>query len=101
MLVLSHCLGLTRKGGTVLVNGMADEGADAAVSPKRVFSRELTIKGSFARTHSCDSALLELRTSRVQTGGIVTHELLLDEMARALATGAPGWVKSVVRPNAV
>lgn len=97
--VLSHCLGLTRMGGTVLVYGMAGKDETVAISPYEVFQRELTIKGSFAQTHCFDRALLALRTGRVKTDGIVTHEHSLDDMDLALRAGTGGWVKSVVRPN--
>jgi D-arabinitol dehydrogenase (NADP+) len=78
------CLPLTRDGGTVLIYGMADESAVLAVHPYEVFRRELTVKGSFAQTHCFDRALGVLRSGRVRTEGIVTHEFHLEDYGRAL-----------------
>lgn len=93
--VLARCTALTRIGGTVLVYGMADESDTVAFSPYELFSRELTVKGSFAQTHCFDRALLALRTGRVRTEGIVTDVHGLDGFGAALA---PRGIKAVLRP---
>lgn len=93
--VLARCTALTRMGGTVLVYGMADESDTVAFSPYELFSRELTVKGSFAQTHCFDRALLALRTGRVRTEGIVTDVHGLDGFGAALA---PSGIKAVLRP---
>lgn len=93
--VLARCTALTRTGGTVLVYGMADESDTVAFSPYELFSRELTVKGSFAQTHCFDRALLALRTGRVRTEGIVTDVHGLDGFGAALA---PSGIKAVLRP---
>jgi D-arabinitol dehydrogenase (NADP+) len=82
--VLAVCTGLTRTGGTVLVYGMADERAAVPFSPYQIFARELTVKGSFAQIHCFDRALLELRTGRVRTDGIITDRFQLDRFDEAL-----------------
>ena len=79
------CLPLTRDGGTVLIYGMADEKALLPFHPYEVFRRELTVKGSFAQTHCFDRALAVLRSGRVRTEGIVTHEFALADYDRALS----------------
>jgi len=98
--VAELCVPLTRDGGTVLLYGMADERATVPVHPYEVFRRELTIKGSFAQTHCFDRALGMLRSGRVRTEGIVTHEFALDEYARALEAvrSEPGCLKAVIVP---
>jgi len=93
--VLARCTALTRMGGTVLVYGMADESDMVAFSPYELFSRELTVKGSFAQTHCFDRALLALRTGRVRTEGIVTDVHGLDGFGAALA---PSGIKAVLLP---
>ena len=67
------CLPLVRDGGTILIYGMADEGAVLPIHPYEIFRRELTVKGSFAQTHCFDRALAVLRSGRVRTEGMVTH----------------------------
>lgn len=79
---------LTRPGGTILVYGMADDTARVPLSPYDIFSRELTIKGSFAQTHCFDRALLALRSGRVLTEGIVTDLVPLERFGDALAAVA-------------
>jgi D-arabinitol dehydrogenase (NADP+) len=97
--VLDLCLPLTRDGGTVFVYGMTDEADRLTVSPYEVFRRELVIKGSFSQAFSFDRALQALRTGRVATDGIVTHEFALDDYGSALeALADRGCVKAVVRP---
>lgn len=83
--VADLCLSLTRDGGTVLIYGMAEEKAVMAFHPYEVFRRELTVKGSFAQTHCFDRALSMLRSGRVRTEGIVTHEFPLSGYDQALS----------------
>jgi D-arabinitol dehydrogenase (NADP+) len=94
------CLPLTRDGGTVLIYGMAEERAILPMRPYEVFRRELTVKGSFAQTHCFDRALSVLRSGRVQTEGIVTHEFRLGEYENALEAvrDDPGCMKAVIVP---
>jgi D-arabinitol dehydrogenase (NADP+) len=75
---------LTRDGGTVLIYGMADEKAVLPLHPYEVFRRELTVKGSFAQTHCFDRSLAVMRSGRVRTEGIVTHEFRLSDYDSAL-----------------
>ena len=94
------CLPLTRDGGTVLIYGMAEERAVLPMRPYEVFRRELTVKGSFAQTHCFDRALSVLRSGRVRTEGIVTHEFRFGEYESALEAvrDDPGCMKAVIVP---
>lgn len=94
------CPSLARDGGTVLIYGMADKTAVLPFHPYEIFSRELTIKGSFAQTHCFDRALAMLRSGRVRTDGIVTHEFPLADYDRALAalSGDPLCLKAAIIP---
>lgn len=82
--VVEICLGLVRDGGTFFVYGMADEQLSVPLHPYEVFRRELTIKGSFAQTHCFERALALLRSGRVRTDGLVTHEFALGDYGLAL-----------------
>jgi len=98
--VLALCTGLTRTGGTVLVYGMADAEATVPFSPYDIFARELTVKGSFAQIHCFDRALLELRTGRVRTDGIITDRFDLAGFGAALdAVASSSTIKAVVEPQ--
>lgn len=83
--VLEMAISLTRTGGTVLVYGLAGEDATASVKPYEIFSRELTIRGSFAQTHCIGRALFALQTGRVRTEGLITTKVSLGEFDRAIA----------------
>ncbi len=89
---------LVKDGGTLMVYGMAGEQDRMQVSPYEIFRRELTLKGSFAQTHNFDRALAVLRSGRVQTQGIVTHQFPLDRYGAALAalTGDPTCLKAAI-----
>lgn len=97
--VLEQTVPLTRTGGTIFVYGMTAEAASWAVPPYEIFRRELTILGSFAQQFSFDRALANLRSGRVQTAGMVTHRIKLDDYADALAAVADSaCVKAVLVP---
>jgi len=97
--VLELGINLTRNGGTILVYGLAGEEALAAVKPYEVFSRELTIKGSFAQSNCIGRALFALQTGQVSTAGIVTSVIDLDGFQAALDNLHDSeQIKSVVIP---
>jgi len=98
--VLDEALALLRVGGTVFVYGMAAESAKWTIAPYDIFRRELTIKGSFAQQFAFDRAVLALRTGRVDTSGMVTHQFGLDQYAEALeAVASSHCIKAVIRPH--
>ncbi|QDG66778.1 zinc-dependent alcohol dehydrogenase family protein [Pseudarthrobacter sp. NIBRBAC000502772] len=98
--VLELGLSLTRNGGTVLVYGLAGENALAAVKPYEVFSRELTIKGSFAQANCIGRALFALQSGQISTAGIVTSVVNLDQFQTALDNLHDSeQIKSVVIPT--
>lgn len=84
--VLEMAVSLAKTGGTVMVYGLAAEDATASVKPYEIFSRELTIRGSFAQTHCIGRALFALQTGRVRTEGLITSKLpIADGFQRAIA----------------
>ena len=98
--VLELGINLTRNGGTILVYGLAGEHALAAVKPYEVFSRELTIKGSFAQSNCIGRALFALQSGQISTAGIVTTVVDLDGFQAALDNLHDSeQIKSVVIPN--
>ncbi|MBU8864798.1 zinc-dependent alcohol dehydrogenase family protein [Paenarthrobacter aromaticivorans] len=98
--VLEMGVGLTRNGGTILVYGLAGEQALAKVRPYEIFSRELTIKGSFAQAHCIDRALFALQSGQVSTEGIITSAIGLEQFQHALDNLHDSeQIKSVIIPN--
>ncbi len=100
--VLELAISLTKTGGTVLVYGLAAEEATASVKPYEIFSRELTIRGSFAQTHCIGRALFALQTGSVRTEGLITSKVSLGEFERAIANlHDPSEIKTIVVPHSL
>ncbi|WP_181037209.1 zinc-dependent alcohol dehydrogenase family protein [Arthrobacter sp. 4R501] len=98
--VLELGISLTRNGGTILVYGLAGENALAVVRPYEVFSRELTIRGSFAQSNCIGRALFALQSGQISTEGIVTSVMELDQFQSALDNLHDSeQIKSVVIPS--
>jgi D-arabinitol dehydrogenase (NADP+) len=76
---------LTRTGGTVMVYGVAPEDATARIRPYEVFSRELTLKGSFAQANCIERALFILQSGRISNAGIITARVGFDTFGDAIA----------------
>ncbi len=73
-----------KKGGQLIAYGVYPESADVSINPYEIFSRELTIKGSFAQTHCFDRALRYLESGKVRVDEMVTHTLPLKDYGEAL-----------------
>jgi len=98
--VLDQCPGLTTEGGTILVYGLTQESDLMALRPYEVFSRELTVRGSYAQVHCFDRATAVLRGGRVHTEGMITDRVTLDTFGAALdGLGRSATIKTVVAPN--
>lgn len=98
--VLEQSVGLTATGGTVLVYGLAKEDAYARLSPYEIFSRELTIKGSFAQAFTMGRAMLALRSGKIRTDGIITDVVGFDDFGRALSNlKDSSQVKTIMDPS--
>jgi len=82
--VTEQCPQLARDGGTVLIYGVTHPDDRIAVSPYDIYRRELTIKGSFAQSHSFDQAIAALRSGRVRTEGIINRRFALEAFGAAL-----------------
>lgn len=81
--VFERSIRLTRTGGTVLVYGLAPEDGIANVKPYEIFSRELTIKGSFAQAHCFPRAALAIASGRVRTEGMITERIGFEDFGKA------------------
>lgn len=98
--VLQNALSLTRDGGTVLVYGMAAEGATITIEPYEIFRRQIAIKGTFSQAYTFERALRMMRSGRIRTDGLITHRFGLDAYAEALDAVAHNReaVKTVLVP---
>jgi D-arabinitol dehydrogenase (NADP+) len=97
---MKHGVDLLRVGGTMLIYGMTAEQAQLPVNPYDIFRRELTIKGSFARSFGFGRAVRLLRTKRVRSEGFITHRFDLSGYGEAIRTVRDdrGCLKAVIEP---
>ncbi len=79
---------LARRGGTVLVFGVAPQGQTARISPFEIFARELRIVGSYLNPRTHDRAVALVASGRLNLDALITHRLTLDEVP-ALLTHDP------------
>jgi 2-desacetyl-2-hydroxyethyl bacteriochlorophyllide A dehydrogenase len=85
---VGEAVGLGAPGGKIVVLGVAPPAAMAAISPYRLFARELTLMGAFGPEIGFGRAVgllpaLDLRS-------IITHVLPLEEVEDAIAIAASG-----------
>jgi len=73
-----------RRGGRLLVFGVAPEEARVALSPFRIYNDEITIVGSMAVLHSYEAALNLVAGGAVDTASLLTDELPLERFGDAL-----------------
>jgi NADPH2:quinone reductase len=89
-----------RRGGRLLIFGVALAEATVKLSPFRIYNDELTVLGSMAVLHSFGAALDLIASGAVRTRPLLTHELGLSEFPDALAlTRAGTGLKVQVLPG--
>jgi L-iditol 2-dehydrogenase len=93
-------LDAARPGGTVMWVGVAPPDAEVAVKPYDVFSRELTIRGSYTNPYVMDRALALLASGRLDWEAVVTHRFPLGDFEEAWAVHSEGsGLKISVQPE--
>ncbi|HEY0453788.1 zinc-dependent alcohol dehydrogenase family protein [Actinophytocola sp.] len=73
-----------RRGGRLLVFGVAPAEARIALSPFRIYNDEITVVGSMAVLHSFGRALDLVATGAIDSAPLLTHTLPLEEYPAAL-----------------
>ncbi|GAA2784895.1 zinc-dependent alcohol dehydrogenase family protein [Saccharopolyspora taberi] len=73
-----------RRGGRLLVFGVAPAEARVALSPFRIYNDEITVVGSMAVLHSFGAALDLVAAGAVDTAELLTDALPLEEYPKAL-----------------
>ena len=89
-----------RRGGRLLVFGVADEDARISISPFRIYNDEITIVGSMAVLNSYGAAVDLMASGAIQTAPLLTDTLSLEKFPEALAMMRAGsGVKIQVVPQ--
>lgn len=88
---------LARRGGTVVVFGVAPQAERASISPFEVFSRELRILGSYLNPLTHGRAVELVTSGRLSLEPLITHRLALAEVPAVLMVPpGPGEVKAMM-----
>lgn len=74
------------KGGQVLLFGVAAPETVISVSPFEIFSKELTIKGSFVNPFTHDEAISLIDKKVVDVKSLVSHRFTMEELPKAMAS---------------
>jgi L-iditol 2-dehydrogenase len=77
---MTQAVQMAKKGGTVLLFGVSAPDAKIEVSPFDIFSKELTIKGSFINPHTHDQAIALVQQGKIQIKPLLSHTFGLDEL---------------------
>jgi len=97
--VVQQGLGLLRDAGTLLVFGVCPPGSSIALDPYEVYSRQLTVLGSFSLAGTLPGAITTLRTSNLPLADLVSHSFSLDDAPEALSrVGAADTLKIQIAP---
>ena len=89
-----------KRGGKLLIFGVAPEDARVALSPFRIYNDEITVLGSMAVLNSYAPAVRLVASGIVDAGALLTGALSLDEYPRALDMVRRGeGLKTQILPN--
>jgi 2-desacetyl-2-hydroxyethyl bacteriochlorophyllide A dehydrogenase len=89
-----------RRGGRLMIFGVAHGDARVSLSPFRIYNDEITVLGSMAVLHSYGPAVDLMAAGAIDTGSMLTHDFPLDGFGDALETVRRGeGVKSQVLPG--
>ncbi|MEH7481270.1 zinc-dependent alcohol dehydrogenase family protein [Neobacillus drentensis] len=73
------------KGGQVLLFGVAAPETVISVSPFEIFSKELTIKGSFVNPFTHEEAIALIAKRVVDVESLISHRFTVEELPEAMA----------------
>ncbi len=98
--VVQQGLAAVRRGGKLMIFGVAPEDARVQISPFRIYNDEITLVGSMAVLYTFVQAIELIRGGTIQTEPLLTHTFPLAEFEDALAAMRAGvGVKVQVLPN--
>jgi threonine dehydrogenase-like Zn-dependent dehydrogenase len=89
-----------KRGGKMMVFGVAPQEARVSLSPFRIYNDEITVLGSMAVLFSYGAALDLISNGAIDTKAFLTDALPLEDFSRALEMVKRGeGVKTQVLPN--
>jgi NADPH2:quinone reductase len=98
--VIEGAFAAVRRGGKLLVFGVAPDKARISLSPFRIYNDEITVLGSMAVLYSFGPALNLLSSGTIDTAGMLTAALPLEDFPDAISMVRRGeGVKTQILPN--
>jgi len=100
--VLTRTHEFSRPGGKILWFGVPPSGQSMPIEPFTVFRKGLTILSSYTSVRNSIQALDLLKSKRVLTANLVSHQLPLQELQKGIESierGEPGVMKVLIKPN--
>lgn len=98
--VVQQGLGAVRRGGKLMIFGVAPQEARVEISPFRIYNDEITVLGSMAVLYTFVQAIELLRAGAVDTEPLLTHTFPLNDFEDALAAMRAGeGIKVQVLPQ--
>jgi len=85
-----------RRGGKVLVFGVASHDELIPLSPFEIYYKELTISGSFVNPYTNSRALQLISQKRIDVKKIISHKFPLSEINKAIELGLSGKTLRIV-----
>ena len=99
--VIERAFMAVKRGGKLLIFGVASHDARISLSPFRIYNDEITIVGSMAVLFSFQPALDLISSGVINTEAMLTTALPLQDFSRALEMMRQGQgVKTQILPNA-
>jgi D-arabinitol dehydrogenase (NADP+) len=100
--VVENCFKHVKRGGKVVIFGVAKEEARIEISPFQIFFDEIKVIGSNAQTHCFDRALGNLENGIVKVDQLITHTFPIEEYEKGIKMVMDGKdsVKIIIHPNA-
>jgi len=77
---MTQAVKMAKKGGTVLLFGVSSPDTKIDVQPFDIFSKELTIKGSFINPHTHDLAISLVQQGKIQIKPLLSHQFTMDQL---------------------
>ena len=93
---VATALSSARRGGRVVLFGVAPKDAQVPIAPYEVFLNELTVLGSYINPFTHQRALDLLAGGRVRVEPLISAHLALDEFGEALSLAGSGQAMKVL-----
>lgn len=77
---MEQAVKMAKKGGNILLFGVSKPDMKIEISPFDIFSKELTIKGSFINPHTHEQAISLVQQGKIQIKPLLSHHFRLEDL---------------------